>query len=291
MLHKNEQLKSTHFKAALEYTDYILKAFENLNIKNIDEDMIRLFVYTLQTLNALSQDCKLFRDCLEKVLRMSFLPCILAEAYLLKNEEILQTLFSLTSMEKFPNAQIASILAKTSRPKSREASSSIDREVSVRESGSVKVSKYVNSYLQQELNDLIQKINQKLDNDTNGLKESDVIYLYRQKCNYLQDHLTAVTESLRKYADLYNEAQQQNVVLRKLGEKQEIINWSLQLDKENYMKENKNLETKNRLLGSSIDSFKNKIDKEISQNSLILKQIAVKDKEIESKLDMLVSKN
>ncbi|CAG9803916.1 unnamed protein product [Chironomus riparius] len=110
---------------------------------------------------------------------------------------------------------------------------------------------------------------------------SDVISLYRQKNNYLQDHMTTISDSLNTYADLYNKAQQQNCLLRRLGDKQEFVNWSMQLDIENAMKVNLKLESENSHLGHTIESFRNKVEKESSKTSQLSKQIAIKNKEIE----------
>lgn len=282
VLHRNEKLDNTHFKSALEYMENILSVFENFDVQHIDEDVILLLVYSLQTLYALSQDSSLFKECLDKILEMKILPCLIAKAYLMRNEEILQILFSLTSMEKFPNAQVASILSKTVF--TNEQAKNSHKEVRNRCETS-NTSKYITGHLLDELDELIKRINQKLDNDDEkGLKASDIISLYRQKNSYLQDHLTTVTESLHKYSDLYNEMQQQNSVLRKLGEKHEIGNWALQLDKERYLMENQKLEAKNSQLAASIAAFRTKIDKEITTTLQIQKQMTIKDMELESKL-------
>ncbi|CAG9803646.1 unnamed protein product [Chironomus riparius] len=278
ILHQNSKLNKTHLKPAFEYMENILSIFDSMTTENINEDAILLLVYSLQTLNVLSKDSSLFRDFLDKLFDQSIIPYVVAKAYMLKNEEILTILFSLTSMEKFPNTKVAQLLSKNVYGNHDQVTY---KEVNNRPESKFS-SKYITRHLLDDLDGLIKRINQKLDNnDYNGLKASDVISLYRQKNNYLQDHLTTISDSLNTYADLYNKAQQQNCILRRLGDKQEVVNWSMQLDIENAMKVNLKLESENLHLGHTIESFRNKVEKESSKTSQLSKQIAIKNKEIE----------
>ncbi|XP_070506750.1 nuclease SbcCD subunit C-like [Chironomus tepperi] len=278
VLHQNDKLESTYFKSVLEYMENILSVYDNMMTENIEDDTILLLTYSLQTLNVLSQDSNLFKDLLDKLLDLNIVPYIIAKAYSLKNEEILMVLFSLTSMEKFPKSKVAELLSKNVYSNHDQVSY---KEVKSR-SESKFTSKYITRHLLDDLDGLIKRINQKLDNnDCNGLKASDVISLYRQKNNYLQDHLTTVSDSLNTYADLYNKAQQQNCILRRLGDKQEVVNWSLQLDMENITKVNHKLESENSRLERTITSLRNKIEKESTQVLQLSKQITIKNKEIE----------
>ena len=263
----------------------VLRIYDSMMTENIDEDAILLLIYSLQTLNVLSQDSSLFKNCLEKLLDLNIIPYIIAKAYMMKNEEVLIILFSLTSMEKFPNSKVAHLLSNNIFCYQDQKSY---KEVKCRPESKT-TSKYITRHLMVELDDLIKRINQKLDNnDSDGLKASDLISLYRQKNNYLQDHLTTVTNSLNEYSDLYNKVQQQNCILRRLGEKQEVVNWSLQLDKESVMKVNRKLESEVSQLGQSIATFRNKIDKESTQISQMSKQLTVKDMEVESKFGYML---
>lgn len=252
-----------------------------MRTEHIDEDAILLLVYSIQAINALSIESNLFADFLDKFMDLSIIPYVIAKAYMLKNEEILLILFNLTSMVKFPSSKVANLLSKNIYSNHDHVSSY--KEVKSR-SESKFTSKYITRHLLDDLDQLITRINQKLDNnDTDGLNASDVISLYRQKNNYLQDHLTTVSDSLNTYADLYNKAQQQNCILRRLGDKQEAVNWSMQLDMENIMKVNRNLDAENTQLGRTIETFRSKVEKESTQIMTLSKQIALKKKEIESK--------
>lgn len=284
ILYINESLDNTHFKSVLEYVEKIIKRLQELKADSIDEETIFLTIYFLDVLYAFCRDAAIFRDSLDKILNLEILPCIVTKAFALKSEDIFTVLFQLMTMERFPNVKVAQLLSKSHHWNRRTFT---QKEYKQKLEPSTSIAKYMNGQLYNELSTLIEKVNRKIDgNEIEGLKTSDVISLYRQKNNYLQVHLNSANTSLEKFADLCNEVQQQNCVLTKLGEKFELSNWCLQLDKEKVLKENHKLENANHHFIASLTTFRAKIDKEIAQNVKIQKTITIKDMEIESNFNL-----
>lgn len=267
----------------MEYVDGILNLFNNFKIQQVEEETIFLLVRLMETLSVLAEDSNLFKDALEKILAFNFLPCLIAKAYMSKDQDIISILFYLTRIENFPNKKVANLLSKSSSQWMYSDTSFEDNKQ--RPETSSGTSKYINRQLLMDLNELIARVNRKIDNnEIKSLRNSDVIELYRQKINYLTDNLNSVNETLDKYTEISRDLKHQNTGLLKLGEKQELINWCLELDNELLLRENHKLENACIQLKQSIGTFRNKIDKEIAENVRIKKSLSVTEFEIQSKL-------
>lgn len=280
-LHLNEHLKNTHSTAVLHFIDRLMQPMPEIKICEMKEDFVFLVVHLIKTLSVLSSDYQLFNEQLNAMLSLQYLPIVITNAYMSKDKSILMTLFSISCIDNFPNEKVAHLLSVSNNSILTETQ---NKELNKRhEISSSSSSKYINRVMGQELNDLISKMNEKLDNnEMDSLKTSDVISLYRHKNNYFNDHLNALNASLEKYTDLCNELQHQNAVLRKISEQQETTNWCFEMDKELLRRENNDLVDSQKHLQASILAFQNKITKENQSKAQVQKVLKVKEMEYES---------
>jgi hypothetical protein len=280
VLHMKNKLGNENFQKVMDYIEAMVKIFENIKLHDVNEELIFLMIYLIDTLGSLAENSNGFKNVLDKVLAFEFLPHLISKAYNCKNSKIIYTLLSLTRIENFPNAKVANLLSRSNKWFENESSY---KEYQKRCELNTKNTKYINKFLLQELDELITKINKKIDNnELETLKKSDVIELYRQKNNYLTDHLNKVNASIDKYAEECRSLQQQNTELRKLGEKQEVTHWCLELDNEALLRENQNLEKEIFHMKGSIEALGRKSEKEIADNVKVRKLFKVQEAELKS---------
>jgi hypothetical protein len=274
------KLNSNLYKMLLQIFERAVSRIKDYAIESLNEQTITLTIYVLDTLYAFASNCDIFKDsALYSVLSSTILPCIIAKAYTLRNEDILNILFELTPLDSFPKAKVAKLLAGRLKQQT-----TIKRELQqAPDASSESLSKYMSVALSNELSTLIKSVNSKLDdNKLVTLKESDMISLYRHKNAFLEAQLQTANDSLGKLSELCNQVQQQNSVLSKLGERQELLNWCLQLDKEDLQLENYNLSVNNKQMQASINTFNYKIEKEAAKTYQMNKNLSIKSMEVES---------
>lgn len=286
-LHLNEQLENIHINDIEAFVDRLIQPLANLNFCEMEEDLVFLMVHLIETLSVLSSDFQPFNERLTAILSLQYLPIIITNAYMSKDESILETLLNISSINNFPRKKVAHLLSISNKSFLNESQSKEShRRHEVSSSSS---SKYINRVMGQELNEMISKVNEKLDNnEMESLKSSDVISLYRHKNNYLNDHLNTLNASLDMYTNLCNELQHQNAVVRKLSEKQETTNWCYEIDKESLQRENNDLVESQKRLKASILTFQNKIAKEHQSKEKVQKVLKVKEMEYESELELIL---
>ncbi|KAG5684981.1 hypothetical protein PVAND_014184 [Polypedilum vanderplanki] len=275
----NEKLENTHCKILMQLVENMGSHIKSSTIENINEQTVTLTVYFISTLYALRKVSDLFTNSLDEILTIVILPCVIAKSYAIQDEDVLNVLFDVTAKEKFPREKVAKLLA-SNRQKSLQAFN-CTKDHRQRHETSTSLSKYMNVQSYNEMTTLIEKINRKIENNKEGsLNASEIMSLYRHKNAYLQSHLDSANESLDRFADLCNKLQQQNSMQSKIGEKLELMNWCLQLDKEKAISENQVLRDTNRQLITSMASFESKIEKEFVKNSQAQKALALKTMEV-----------
>lgn len=286
-LHQNHLIKNSQINSIIEFIDSIIKNIKEMKIQEIDKETLHLTVQLIYSLSVLSENDQQFQERLNEILTFENLPIFITKAYMIKSSTILTILFKITSIEKFPRENVAHLMSTSNQPLLDETKKQeFDK---IREVHSKCSTKYINRVMGEELNSLIAKINEKIDNnELDTLESVDMISIYRHKINYLNDHLNALNASLEKNTELCNELQHQNAVFRKVCEKQEMTNWCLEMDKSELKREYQELLKDQEGLKTSIITFKNKVMKENQAKMQALKVLNKKEVENESKFFTLL---
>ena len=281
-LQEKGKLSACHQSIIAKHFDNLIGHYKKIPVAQIDEEEIFHFVYFLMTLSSIAKSEISFYGKLSFVLNLDFLPLLIAKAHLLKNEEILVVLFQLAGIDNFPNKKIASLLARSRTRSDTIATDSLYKSLQRRDV-QIKNSMFISREVIEDLDKTIERVNSKLDNDEEP-KDSDVVYLYRQKNSYLSDHLNSVTSSLDRTTVENNELNHKISSLGKLSEKQEFTNWCLQLDKERMISETQELTKVYKMLENSVVEFRERINKEEMKRVKVEGMLKIKNDEIERKL-------
>lgn len=278
-------LDDDHFYSVSKFITTLIDIYEAKKLHDADQDLIFLIVHLIKTLSLLSNSSNIFREKLNEILSHEYAAILLARAFLTKDKEVLISLMTFGLIENYPSEKVAHLLSNSYQGTLLDESKS--REIQQKAQSSSNTSKYINRIMGSELDTLINRINDKLDNnELDSLKNSEIISLFRHKNNYYNNHLNALNASLDKSVDLCQELQHQNSVFRKIVEKQELVNWCLEMDNENLQKENHTLVDAQSKLKSSISSFQNKITKENQAKAQAQKLLKLKELETESRLSL-----
>lgn len=214
-------------------------------------------------------------------MKLPFLPVLIAKAHLTRNEDILMILFKLATIENFPNKKVASILSRDGTRADDLSSCTLHKQFE-RCDIQTRTTKFLNGTLGVEIEELIERISVKLDNnEIANIKTTDVVQLYRQKINILNHHLTSVTSNLDQSTKQIAELHQKLASFRDVTEKQEFVNWCLQLDIERQTVELQNSTSVNQALKTSLGNFQAKLDKEETKKHDAQKSLKLQIKEIE----------
>lgn len=276
------KLSDGHLIIISEYFDDLIEQFKKMELSAINEEELFLFVYFLHALSNIAMTEGMFFGKLNAVLKLDFLPLLIAKAHLSRNEDILAIVFQLASVENFPNKKIVSLLAKSLSRSEAIASQLLHQSVKPRDI-EMKNAKFINGELIDEMVNTIERINSKLDNNEEA-KSSDITQIYRQKISYLNDHLGSITSSLDRCTTQINELNQKLASFRKISEKMEFANWSLQLDNERLISEAQIQAAENNMLKDSVIKFSARIDKEETKRCKTEEQLKFKNDENKRKL-------
>lgn len=282
--HSAKLIEGDHINAISDFLTKIIDGYNSIKVYDAEENFIFLMVHTIKTLSMLSQESNIFDEKLKEILSHEHIPIVLARAFLTKDKEILMNVINLGSIENYPVEKVAHILSKSNQVLITDDKKNQEKQREAYSSSS----KYINRIMGQELNTLIHKINEKLDNnELESLRTSDMLSIYRHKNNYLNDHLNSLNASLEKFTDLSQDLRHQNSVFRKVAQQQELINWCLEMDKENLQKENKKYFDAQQRLKASVVTFQNKITKENQSKVHAQKVLKLKEIENESKFKII----
>lgn len=280
-LTKNDLLSDVHTNMISTYFDKLLEHFKQFDFAKIEEEDLFLFIRFLSSLANVSTKVISYYRKLNEVLKLDFTPMLIAKGYLSKNAEIITILFELTKIENFPNQKVASMLAKSGTRAEGSSTQPSCKSFQHRDI-QFKSAKLINKHFYHDVNCLIERINGKLDNnEIESTKISDVIHLYRLKIIGLNDQLTSVTTSLERSTTEITELKQKIASFGELTEKQEFVNWSLQLTNERLSEELAPLEKVVQTLKDSLTTFQKRIDN--SERALIecKKMLQIRTKELE----------
>lgn len=259
--------------------DDLLENFRGMNTNSIDDEEIYLFIFFLHSLAHFSTCTKsnVFFPKLDAVFRMDYLPMVCAKAHLTRNSEVLIMMFDLAKLNDYPSAKIASYLSKRGSH-SGKSSTQLYNALKRRESQQG-YSQNIDRGIERKLNALIDKINEKVDNnELEKVGTSDIINLYRQKMNFLNNSLSCMTETQEKFAQL----EQQYSTTQKWMEKQEFLNWCQQLHIERATNDNTALTDVNKSLAETIATFRKKVTKEEEKRKQLQRTVTLKDLKVES---------
>lgn len=278
----SEKMSEIHFNTIAKYFEYIMNYFTLNDLQSLDEQEVFLFVNFVWTLVSITKKTRIaqekadFDGTLRIVLNMDILPILTAKAHLSRKEDILGTLFELAAVKNFPNAKVAAILSSGTTRTNKTDSLSIQR----REIQSAN-SKLLSRELMIDVQKTIDRIEAKLDNsEINSSKISDIVQLYRQKINFLNNQMSSVTETLDQSTKESSELQHKLATANKISEKQEFTYWCLQLDNERLTHETCKLLGECESIRSSIAAFHSKIDKEEAAKRQAMAELKNKANEI-----------
>lgn len=279
-LQATNKLSEVHLNKLGEIFDDLLQRFKRTNIQSLQDDEIYLFTYFVHALSSVAKTNMSFYSKLNEVLKLDFLPLLIAKSLLSKNPEIIQIAFKLSAIDNFPNKKVANILAQSEiRGEKYPSTNSPSRQ------GVTMTNKYVSRKLSEDIEYLVQRMSEKLaNNEINNANTTDILQLYRTKIDTLNDHLTSVTSSLDRSTTEVAELTQKIATFRKITEKQEFMNWCLQLDKERMVKEVEKEALVVTTLKDSIQTFQEKLSKETNSHHDVEKKLRAKIKEIEGEL-------
>lgn len=258
-LQEKDKLSEGHLVRIGEYFDDLIDMFKGSNITSIDDQEAFLFVYFLFALSSITKARATFYGKLNNVLKLDFLPLLVAKAHRSANEEIMMIIWELTTINNFPKKKVASLLIGTNER--TKATSVQSPSIAMESQNQLKSSRHITTNLADDLIETIARVNERLANNED-VNNSDITFLYRQKYLYLNDHLTSVTSSHCRSNLRVNELLEQIASFRKVSEKQESSIWCLQLDNERLLSEVKTLADDNNMLKDSVSKFKLRIDKE-----------------------------
>ncbi|CRK90995.1 CLUMA_CG004683, isoform A [Clunio marinus] len=281
-LKRKEILSELHFSEILKYFEAIIESMKRTNLSTVDDEEVFLFIHCLSSLAFIAKTESSFYGLWNIALNLDYLPLLVAKAHLTRNEDILEKIFNLMSIENFPKRKVISLLSKSG---AKIADGNQSKEVSISmqcRENEMKSFNFIDVKLRDELHEVISRINEKLDNDeirNGGIP--DIIQLYRQKIENLNDTLATLQSNLNASMKTVAELQQQIVFNQTVTEKQEFANWCLHLDNGRLIKENEELLLKITTLKSSLSSFQQRIDKEEMSKVQNEKKIKIQAKEIE----------
>lgn len=262
-LDSKEMLGDVHLQSISDHFDHIIESFQQATISALDNDDIFHFIHFLTALWKVSMRSAALYGKLKSVLKADYLPVLVVKAQLSWNEEIMGKLVQLSAIEDYPNKKIISLLSKCATfPSQSSCQSLLDsfkrRDVLLNHPNR---SKNIENAYGEEIDNIIAQVNKRLDNNELSLNIANVVELYRQKINFLNDHLTSTASSVERITTENAELQHKIVTIRETTEKQEFMNLCLQLDITRMSKEMKEMEKENECLKSTCSTFQKKFDK------------------------------
>ena len=192
---------------------------------------------------------------------------------------MLSVIFQLTKVDEFPSEKVTKIMSESNIRNNNTGLCNPNNSAAPYQNSHN--SKIINAQLEQDLDELINKLNDTADtNSFSNIKTSEVIELYRHKINLLNSNLTSVTSSLERTVAEVNELLMKETFASKISEKQELFNWGLQLDNERMELEIKQMDHYSQTLKLSVASFQKKICKEEKARAEDLKFLKLKQIEL-----------
>lgn len=271
-----------HIEMVANHFESLIETFKSANLSEIDDEEVFLFIHFLHALSCLARKNSNFYGKLDNTLQLDFLPMLAAKGHLSRKEEVLMILFDLSSVSGFPNQKIAAILSRSGTRADASATQSLYNSIHRRDVQS-KTSRFLSRTLSEEVDRVIRIIDSNMDSNEMA-KNSNVIQLYRQKINMLNDHLSSVTQSLDRSTLEIADYKHKIVQHANVTEKQEFHNWCLHLDNERLIAEFQCLSKANACLKTSVTDFQSRITKDEAKKVECQKKLNLKDKEIEREL-------
>lgn len=142
-----------------------------------------------------------------------------------------------------------------------------------------------NSVLEQKLESLISTINDKLDkNEINSVLTSNAAELYRHKINLLNNRIDNLLTQIQLSADVNLASANDVHAFKMLSDRQEIVNFQLQIYNEKMSAENIDLIVATQALKKSASEFKNKIENRDGKITTLQEEIFRKKTEFKREL-------
>ena len=272
------KLSDVHLNTIGDYFRHIVQTFKSANLSSLQDEDIFLFIYFVFALSSVAKINLVFYGRLLEVLKLDFVPMIMAKGHVSKNKEILDILFKLAAVENFPNRKISSLLSRCIKN-----SEMVEKKLTEKTRRSSDcATKYVAGQLAEEIEQLIKRINQKMNSgEINNVAITDLMQLFRLKNDICNDQLSSVNEALDQSTFENGQLKQKIGTLNSLISKQDFITWCHQLDKERLTGEGKNLTQIVTSLTNSIDAFQKKLDKKDGAIHQTEKALRMKTKEIQ----------
>lgn len=271
-LQAKDKLSVAHLNLIDGYFQIVTRSYEEVNqLSRLHDEDVFVFVHFMLTLAKIAKSLPRFYGRLNLLLKLDFVPTLIVRAHLSRKEDILLILFQLSGIEGFPNKKVASLLSRCdSKPRelpSKEQMSNKQQYVCTTNL------KFIQQKFGDELDAIIERVNSKLDNNDMDLNTADLVQLYRQKINLLNDHLASLTASLDRATTELTEFQKLLSSKRQITEKQEFTNLCLLLDKNRLIKEVEGYKNNNKHLETSIADFTSKLEKSVNSSKVHKKEL------------------
>lgn len=168
-LEVNGQLSEPHLGKIFTHFSQLKNFYVDADLVTLSDDEIFMFIYFLSSLATISKTGATVYLILSDILKMPSLPTILVKGHLSRNEDVLLVLFKLASVENFPNQKVACILSRCGSRAYGTSAVALCNSLEKRDIQAVKT-KFLHSQLAEELDNLIGKINSKVDDNLVGAK-------------------------------------------------------------------------------------------------------------------------
>ncbi|CAO1326626.1 unnamed protein product [Diamesa serratosioi] len=284
-LFNKQYLTTVHLETLATYFGSLLENLEkNQNLLKMSDDELFMYMVALNTLASFSSSsATLFYAKLDAIFKLPSIPFLIARAFNFGNagnEKMLNVIFQLTKVDEFPSQKVTKIISESNIRNIDRNLSNLNNPVAAYQNSHN--SKKINVELEENLNDLINKLNETADkNNFANVRTSEVIELYRHKIILLNSNLTNVTSSLERAVAEVNELLMKETFASKISEKQELLNWGLQLDNERMEQEIKEIDHYSQSLKLSVATFQKKICKEEKARAQDLKNLTLKQLELQ----------
>lgn len=286
-LQEKSKLSEVHLTTIGNYFTHIVDTFKSSNLSALREDEIFFFIYFVFALSSVAKSNPVFYGKLHEVLKLDFLAMLMAKGHASKNKDILEILFKLAAVENFPNKKVSSLLSRCNKKLAFLEEKPMLRS----RSGSDITTKLVAVQLAEEMEQLIARINEKMESgDINNVATNDLLQIFRQRNDVSNDQLMSVNEALDQSMFEYHELKQKIGTMNSLMSKQDFMIWCLQLDKERLIGEAKESMRVVGSLKSSIDIFQKKLDKKEASIYQSEKMLQLKVEEIKGEVFKGLSK-
>lgn len=175
VIEEKEKLSEALLQTVNVYFDEAINRFKVANISKLEDGEIYFFIHLLASLASLAKSRVSFYTKLNDVLRLDFVPLLVVRGYLSRKKNILILLMQLSAVPNFPADKVATVWSNSSLPLSNVESSVDLRNTIQRRDSQSRSTKLIHERVNRDLDLLIQKVNESLDNNDFENSTADIM--------------------------------------------------------------------------------------------------------------------